>query len=69
MRPDTIFERFFITSFYQGRLLVLNWIWHILVRTIFLLGRGNKEEDNFVKTSLPRPWQLLYLRPTGACSS
>ena len=69
MRPDTIFERFFITSLSQGSLPILNWIWHILVRTIFLLGRGNKEEDNFVKTSLPRSLQLLYLRPTGACTS
>ena len=56
-------------AFPRGSLLVLNWIRHILARTSFLLGRSNKDEDNFVKTSLPRPWQLLYLRPTGACSS
>ena len=52
MRPDTIFERFFITSFSQGRLPILNWIWHILVRTIFLLGRGNKTRR---RTILSRP--------------
>ena len=58
------FSRGFHNKLFPGKFADIELdLAYILASTIILLGKGNEGEDNFVKTSLPRYWQLLYLRP------